>query len=102
MNRRGFLKFLLSTPLAATIDFEQLLWTPKPIITVPGPVKLASLSEIVAIELERMQPLVKNIFERDDTFYQMISRGKVINAPMGEMRVPLILKPGGFRDNEDF
>jgi hypothetical protein len=32
----------------------------------------------------------------------MISRGKVINAPMGEMRVPLILKPGGFRDNEDF
>lgn len=36
MNRRSFLKFLLSTPLALTVDVEKLLWVPKPIITVPA------------------------------------------------------------------
>ncbi len=36
MNRRGFLTCLLSTAAAATVDFEQLLWVPKPIIIVPA------------------------------------------------------------------
>lgn len=36
VNRRDFLKLLLATPLAATVDVEQLLWVPKPIIVVPA------------------------------------------------------------------
>jgi len=28
MHRRSFLKFLLSTPLAAVVDYEKLLWVP--------------------------------------------------------------------------
>jgi hypothetical protein len=35
MDRRDFLKILLATPIAATYDFEQLLWVPKPTIVVP-------------------------------------------------------------------
>jgi hypothetical protein len=34
-NRRDFLKILLATPVAATYDFEQLLWVPKPMVVVP-------------------------------------------------------------------
>lgn len=36
MDRRSFLRFLLSTPLAATVDVEALIWVPKPIIVVPA------------------------------------------------------------------
>jgi hypothetical protein len=35
MDRRDFLKFLLSTAIAESIDVEKLLWTPKSIIVVP-------------------------------------------------------------------
>lgn len=35
INRRSFLSFLLTTAAATTVDFEQLLWVPKPIIVVP-------------------------------------------------------------------
>lgn len=36
MNRRDLLKALLLTPLAAVTDFDQLLWMPRPMITVPA------------------------------------------------------------------
>ena len=36
MNRRDLIKLLLSSAIAETIDVEKLLWTPKPIITVPS------------------------------------------------------------------
>jgi len=36
MDRRDFLKILLATPVAATYDFEQLLWVPKPMVIVPA------------------------------------------------------------------
>jgi hypothetical protein len=100
-SRRDFLKFLLTTPLAATIDFEELLWVPKPMIVVPGGPKLANLSQIVAMELERIQPHIMALFDRDDTFYGMIKNGKVIDVAMGPMRVPYYTKPGGFRDEDD-
>jgi len=100
MNRRGFLKFLLSTPLAATIDYEQLLWVPKPMIVVPGPPKLVNLSEIVAVELDRMAPHIRHIFERDDTFFKAIKHGKIVDVPMGAIRVPMMVKPGGWRDDD--
>lgn len=35
MTRRDLLKLLLSSAIAESIDVEKLLWTPKPIITVP-------------------------------------------------------------------
>jgi hypothetical protein len=36
MDRRDFLKILLATPVAATYDFEHLLWVPKPMVIVPA------------------------------------------------------------------
>jgi hypothetical protein len=37
MNRRTLLKLLLTTPIAATLDVEKLLWTPKQMIFIPSP-----------------------------------------------------------------
>ena len=34
-DRRTFLRLLLATAAAEAVDFEKLLWVPKPIITVP-------------------------------------------------------------------
>lgn len=36
MRRRDFLRLLLASPIAATVDVEQLLWVPKPIVVVPA------------------------------------------------------------------
>lgn len=35
-SRRSFLNLLLASAAAESVDFERLLWTPKPIITVPA------------------------------------------------------------------
>jgi hypothetical protein len=36
MQRRDFLKILLTTPLAEFVDYEKLLWIPKTQIVVPS------------------------------------------------------------------
>jgi hypothetical protein len=36
MTRRDLLKLLLASAIAEAVDVEQMLWTPKPIITVPA------------------------------------------------------------------
>lgn len=36
MNRRDMLRVLLGSAAAATMDFERLLWVPKPIVIVPS------------------------------------------------------------------
>lgn len=46
-DRRTFLKgALLGSVAVATVDVEQLLWTPKTQIVVPGPVRLADQFEV--------------------------------------------------------
>lgn len=35
MHRRDFLRLLLSTPIAATLDVEKLLWVPSTQVVVP-------------------------------------------------------------------
>jgi hypothetical protein len=92
MNRRDMLKYLLSTPLALTVDYEKLLWTPKLIITVP----FLSYSYIIQAEWERLAngKLLKSLFERDDTFYEAILNRPVEIISTREMRIPLIIEPG--------
>src|SRR5688572_22165546 len=36
ISRRSFLRVLLASAVAESVDVEKLLWTPKPIITVPA------------------------------------------------------------------
>lgn len=49
MNRRDFVRLLLGTAIAATVDVEQLLWTPQTIITVPAMPSEVSLDKLALI-----------------------------------------------------
>jgi hypothetical protein len=71
MNRRDFLKLLLSAPIAYELDIDKLLWVPgQKTIFLPSPKKILTITEIVAIELERIGPTIAKLFDRDDFFYK--------------------------------
>lgn len=46
-TRRDFLKFLLASPIAATLDVEKLLWVPTPQIVVPEITKVTIKGGII-------------------------------------------------------
>ena len=50
---------------------------------------------VVALELERVLPRVRTVFERDDMFYANIKKRDVEVISYRQMRVPLELRPGG-------
>jgi len=52
-------------------------------------------SQVTALELERVLPKVRVVFERDDKFYATIKKRDVEKISNRQMRVPLELRPGG-------
>lgn len=50
---------------------------------------------VAALELERVLPKVRQVFERDDKFYANIKKRDVEKISNRQMRVPLELRPGG-------
>ena len=52
-------------------------------------------SQVAALELERVIPKVRVLFERDDKFYSTIEKRDVEKISNRQMRVPLELRPGG-------
>lgn len=52
-------------------------------------------SQIAALELERVIPKIRVLFERDDKFYANIKKRDVEKISNRQMRVPLELRPGG-------
>jgi len=52
-------------------------------------------SQVVANELERVEPTVPTLFDRDDTFYSTIEKKNVQVISARDMRIPLELRPGG-------
>ena len=75
MNRRSFLRLLVIGAIAETIDVERLLWIPgQKTIFLPKTIHHPSYSEIVALELERMVPHIKVLFERDSIFYNLLEK----------------------------
>ena len=69
MNRRQLLKLLGLGVIGHTLDVDRLLWVPgAKKIFIPEP--RFSEAQIVAIELERVLPKVKELFERDIYFFQ--------------------------------
>lgn len=97
MNRRSFFKRLIQLGLIATIDPEELLWTPnKSRIFVP---ELPSNTEIItwadierslvpqfkseqlrsaqimALEYQRLLPKMRDLFIRDNLFFEEIIKG---------------------------
>lgn len=54
-----------------------------------------SESQVIANEIERVEPKVPILFDRDDTFYAMIEKVPVEIVSSRAMRVPLEIYPGG-------
>jgi hypothetical protein len=52
-------------------------------------------SQVAALELEKVLPKVRTVFERDDRFYSNIKKRDVEKISNRQMRVPLELRPGG-------
>jgi hypothetical protein len=52
-------------------------------------------SQVVALELERVIPKIRTLFERDDKFFSNIKKRDVEIVSNRQMRVPLELRPGG-------
>jgi len=80
--RRHFLK-LLTLGVAGLhvkeIDVDRLLWVPgqKKIFLPPSPVSSGmSYQQIIDLELQRVLPHIRTLFERDDNFYRILSKDK--------------------------
>ncbi len=52
-------------------------------------------SQVAALELERVVPKIRTLFERDDKFFANIKKRDVEKISNRLMRVPLELRPGG-------
>jgi hypothetical protein len=75
MNRRELLKLIALGIVGHELDIDRLLWIPgQKTIFIPPETKSLTLSQIVDLEMKRMLPYVKQMFERDDMFYRAISR----------------------------
>lgn len=52
-------------------------------------------SQVAALELERVVPKIRVLFERDDKFYANIKKRDVEKISHRQMRIPLEMRPGG-------
>lgn len=52
-------------------------------------------AQVAGLELERVIPKVRTLFERDDKFYANIKKRDVEKISNRQMRVPLEIRPGG-------
>ena len=52
-------------------------------------------ASVAAVELERVVPKVRTLFERDDRFYATIRKRPAEVVSSRQMRIPLELRPGG-------
>jgi len=52
-------------------------------------------AQVTALELERVIPKIRVLFERDDKFYANIKKRDVEKISSRQMRVPLEIRPGG-------
>jgi len=94
MNRREWLKLMLTGAAGLTLDVDKLLWIPgQKKIFIPSD-KSLSYSQIVIAEWERIMPNIDKLFDRDDTFYRAIRDHNVKCISKREMKIPLIIKPG--------
>lgn len=95
MERRGFLRLLALGVIGHHLDVDRLLWVPgQKTIFLPTIYRLTE-SQIVALELERILPHIRTLFERDDIFYRILSKKEPVMISSCSMKIPLIIKPGG-------
>jgi len=63
--------------------------------TFEGKFYAVTETQVAGLELERVLPKVRTVFERDDKFYSNIEKRDVEKISNRQMRVPLELRPGG-------
>jgi len=86
LGRRGFLKLLSTGVIGHTLDIDKLLWVPgEKKIFIPNGI---SCSKIIEIELERIIPKIRMLFERDDTFYTLLSKKVIPLVSSRDIKVP--------------
>jgi hypothetical protein len=91
-SRREFLRLLALGVAGHTLDVDRLLWVPgrKTIFLPPvSPIQGISISAIVADEMARILPNIKQLFERDDTFYKAIEKSRYPILSSRDMKIPL-------------
>lgn len=76
MNRRAFLRLLATGVVGYELDVDKLLWQPG-VKTIFIPKPGLTESQIIAIEMERILPNIKSLFDRSDTFYKLINKEKL-------------------------
>lgn len=91
MNRRNFLMLLSTGVLGHTLDLDRLLWIPRAKTIFLPPIKRLTTAEIIAIEMERIVPSFKKIFDDDSILYQNLSNRDITTISSRAMRVPLLL-----------
>lgn len=79
MNRRFFLRLIAAGVIGHELDLDKLLWLPgQKKIFIPTEAEAAlSMSQIIALEYERILPHIRDLFERDDTFYRILNKEKL-------------------------
>lgn len=94
MERRSFLRLLALGVVGQQLDIDRLLRIPgQKTIFLPIIHRLTE-SQIVALELERILPKIRTLFERDDIFYKAIKSRNIEKISSRLMSIPLIIKPG--------
>jgi hypothetical protein len=79
VNRRAFLRILALGVVGHELDIDRLLWVPgSKTIFLPTKVHRGlTESQIIALEMARIAPKIASLFERDDTFYRILSKEKI-------------------------
>jgi len=94
MNRREWLKLMLTGAAGLALDVDKLLWIPgQKTIFIPSSRSL-SYSQVIIAEWERIMPNINKLFDRDDVFYRAITDHNIEYISKREMKIPLIIKPG--------
>lgn len=93
MNRRDFIRSVVKAGAFASldIDWDRILYVPgERKIFLPSTHHITE-SQIVAAELARILPYVRNLFERDDIFYAKLSERRKQEISGSEIKSPIIL-----------
>jgi hypothetical protein len=88
VNRRRFLQIVSSSAVSAyAFDLDRLLWVPgQKTIFIPPERKLIFASEVAAIELERVYRVVKELFDKDNILYKVLSDRPVYKHETGDYK----------------
>jgi hypothetical protein len=89
MTRRHLLRALLALPIAATLDVEQLLWTPGQMVVVPGRGPWFGLAEANEILKAIYLPAVREMFNRSTVLLSLLSNEPVPDIVGREFTIPL-------------